>query len=104
MDGCKLKLETLLRGAPIKHGPDWLSTEHVTECTQPLRDVPLEGVLTTLEARGTCQPKKKLPWEAIPKLAKGKGRHPKRAETMAQTASHGLVWLGSPNLVKPLLS
>jgi len=27
----------------------------------------LEGMATTLEARGTCQPKRKLPWKVIPK-------------------------------------
>jgi len=31
-----------------------------------------------------------------------KGR--KRQGTVAQAASHGLAWFGSPNLVKPLLS
>src|SRR6266850_5914514 len=65
VDGHKLKLEMLLQGAPIEHRPDWLSTECATEHTWPLRDVPLEGTPTTLEARGTCQPKKKLPWEEI---------------------------------------
>jgi len=90
------ELEMLLRGPPIEHGhatlphqkgvvgtsecrptqehpregahgPDWPSTEGATERTWLLREVPLEGALTTLEARGTCQPKRKLPWKAIPK-------------------------------------
>jgi hypothetical protein len=34
--------------------------------------------------------------------------HPKKGRksqgTMAQAASHGFTWFGSPNLVKPLLS
>jgi hypothetical protein len=50
------------------HGPGRPLREGASECTWLLRDVPLEGTPTTLEARGTCQPKRKLPWEAIPKL------------------------------------
>jgi len=48
--------------------PDWPLREGTTERTWPLQEVLLEGAPTTLEARGTCQPKKKPPWKAIPKL------------------------------------
>jgi len=48
-------------------GPGWPSREGPSEHTWPLQEVPLEGAPTILEARGTCQPKRKLPWEVIPK-------------------------------------
>ena len=43
-------------------GPDRPSRVGATERTRPLQETPLEGELTALEARGTCQPKKAPPW------------------------------------------
>ena len=52
------------RGHPIEgaRGPDRPSRVGATERTRPLQETPLEGELTALEARGTCQPKKAPPW------------------------------------------
>jgi hypothetical protein len=51
----ELKPKVLLPGAPIKcaHKHMWL-----------LWEMPHEGMLTTLETRGICKPRRKPPWEA----------------------------------------
>jgi len=51
---CEHELKMLLQEAPIERGPDWLSRESTSRHTWPLQEAPLEGVPTTLEARGTC--------------------------------------------------
>jgi hypothetical protein len=68
----------LTRGDLTGHRPSWPSRERTSKCIQPLRETPLKGRPTTLEARGTYQPKKAPPWRE---------RGPSRPEKRAWRAS-----------------
>jgi hypothetical protein len=104
------------RGHPTEgaHGPNRPSRVGASKRTWLLGEAMLEATpKTALEARGTCQPKRKPPWEAIPKSRRPfgaskseRGRHhhclPKTHLATENPSQHGSTISGIGHTPVPL--